>query len=263
MQISHAALISTLSFAPVMLYGQAKPAAPAGPSAPAQAKPVSTTAPAPPPATTLPATPSTLLQPALHDLEDTLGALKFDRWKKGSVRDEATSNANAILGDLKTKLPPLLTETDAANGSISQTVPLVKHLDALYDVLLRIEEASRVSGPGDQIDQLESTLRKFESARIALYDSMQQHAAGQEKQVADLQQTIKKQDQAVAAAEEKIKAAAATPPPCTPPKPAVKKKRPAPKPAAPANGQPAQNPPGQNPPAQAKPQQPAQTKPQP
>ena len=196
-------------------------------------------------------------------MEGTLNSLKFDRWKKGSIRDEAASNANAILADLKTKVPPLMTQTDAANGAISQTVPLVKHLDALYDVLLRVEEASRISGPGDQIDQLESTLRKFESARIALYDSMQQRAAGQEKQVADLQQTVKKQDQAVTAAEEKITAAAEQKPqPCTPPKPAVKKKRPAPKPAPAANGQPAQNPPGQNPPAQVKPQQPAPPKPQ-
>lgn len=251
MHISHAALISTLSITPILLYGQPKPATPAGPAPPA------TTSPAP-------ARPSTLLQPALQDVENTLASLKFDRWKKGSVRDEATSNANAIVSDLKAKMPPLMAETDAANGAISQTVPLVKHLDALYDVLLRVEEASRISAPEDQIDQLEDTLRKLESARIALYDNMQQRASGQEKQVADLQQTIKKQDQAVTAAEEKIKAAAAEakPQPCTPPKPAVKKKRPAPKPAAPANGQPAQNPPAQNPPAQAKPQQPAQPKPQ-
>ena len=254
MHISHAALISALSITPILLYGQPKPATPAGPAPPAAAAPV----PAPAPA------PSTLLQPALHDVQDTLASLKFDRWKKGSVRDEAASNTNAILGDLQGKMPPLLAETDTANGAISHTVPLVKHLDALYDVLLRVEEASRVSGPGDQIDQLETALRKLESARIALYDNIQQRAAGQEKQVADLQQTIKKQDQAVTAAEEKIKAAAAEakPQPCAPPKPAVKKKRPAPKPAAPANGQPAQNPPAQNPPAQAKPQQPAQPKPQ-
>lgn len=236
MQISHAALISTLSISPAMLHSQAKPAAPAGPA---------------PPAATAPAPPSTLLKPALSDVENTLTSLKFDRWKKGSVRDEAASNANAILGDIKDKMPPMLAETDSANGAISLTMPLVKHLDALYDVLLRVEEASRVSGPGDQIDQLESTLRKLESARIAMYDSMQQRAAGQEKQVADLQQTIKKQDQAVQAAEEKIKAAAqAAPQPCAPPKPAVKKKRPAPKTTPPANGQPAQTPPAQPKPPQ-------------
>ncbi len=245
MHISHAALISTLSFAPALLYGQPSPP----PAAPANAP---AAAPASAPA-------SSLLQPALHDVETTLSSLKFDKWKKGSVRDEAASNSNAILGDIRAKLPQLLAETDAANGAISHTVPLVKHLDALYDVLLRVEEASRVSGPSDQIDQLEGTLRKFESARIALYDSMQQRATGQEKQVSDLQATIKAQKEA-AAEQEKKAATAPAPQPCTPPKPAVKKKRPAPKTPPPANGQPApkpaaQNAPAQNPPAPSKPQQ--------
>ena len=232
MHISHAALISTLSLAPVMLYSQPSPS-----SAPATTQPA-------------PAPPSTLLQPALHDVENTLNSLKFDKWKKGSVRDEASSNANAILGDLKAKLPPLVTEADAANGAISPSIPLVKHLDALYDVLLRVEEASRVSAPSDQIDQLESTLTKFERARIALYDAIQQKAAGQEKQVADLQAAIKAQQQA-AAEEKKKTSSATTPQPCTPPKPTPKKKRATPpKTTPPSTGQPAQNPP-----AQPKPQQ--------
>ncbi len=232
MHIFHAALISTLGLAPVMLYCQPSPLASTTPA------PVTAQPPAPLPA---PAPPSTLLQPALHDLENTLNSLKFDRWKKGSVRDEAASNANAILGDLKSKLPPLVSEADAANGAISPSIPLVKHLDALYDVLLRVEEASRISAPGDQIEQLEGTLTKFERARIALYDAMQQKAAGQEKQVADLQATIKAQKEA--AAQEKKPAPAAAPPPCTPPKPTPKKKRATPpKTAQPSPGQPAQNP---------------------
>ena len=232
MHISHAALVSTLGLAPIMLYSQPSPPASATP-APLTAQP-----PAPLPA---PAPPSTLLQPALYDLENTVNSLKFDRWKKGSVRDEAASNANAILADVKSKLPPLVTQADAANGAISQSIPLVKHLDALYDVLLRVEEASRVSAPGDQIDQLEGTLTKFERARIALYDALQQKAAGQEKQVADLQATVKAQKEAAAAQEKKP--APAAPPPCTPPKPTPKKKRATPpKTTQPSPGQPAQQP---------------------
>jgi len=239
MHISHAALISTLSLAPVMLYSQASPSSSAA-SVPATAQSS--------PSAQAPAPPSTLLQPALRDVESTLNSLKFDKWKKGSVRDQAASNANAILGDLKAKLPPLVAEADAANGAISLSIPLLKHLDALYDVLLRVEEASRVSAPGDQIDQLESALTKFERARITLYDAMQQKAAGQEKQVTDLQAKIKAQEQA--AAEEKKKPSQETKPqPCTPPKPTPKKKRATPPQTTPPTaGKPAQNPPAQKPP---------------
>lgn len=229
MQISRRILISllTFAFAPALVHGQTPQPATAAASSPAPSAPVA---------------PSSLLQPALASVESTLSSLKMDKWKKGTIREEASDNVNAILKDLKTNLPPLMADADAAPGALSKSIPLMKHLDALYDVVLRVEEGARVSAPGDQVDQLESALKQFGSARIQLYDSMAERAAGQEKHVTDLQATIKAQQ---AAAEEHKSAPAAAAVPCTPPKPAVRKKRVAPKTTPPANGQPAQNPPAQ------------------
>jgi hypothetical protein len=218
MVISHAALISTLTFGPLLLHGQA--GSPAAPSAPPAA----------------PVVPSTLLHPALTLVESTLNSLKTDKWKRGSVREEAGQNVQTMLDDMKSNLPPLIKDADAAPGVVSKSIPLIKHLDALYDVMLRIEEAARVAAPNDQIDQLEAALKKFGSARNDLYDSLQQSAAGQEKHVSDLQATIKAQEEA---AREAKAAPPPAPVPCTPPKPAAKKKRttPAKNPqAAPATG---------------------------
>jgi hypothetical protein len=176
-------------------------------------------------------------------VDSTLNSLKLDKWKKGSIRDESGQNVAAILTDLKTNLPPLLADADAAPGALSKSIPLMKHLDALYDVLLRVEEGARVSAPGDQVDQLGAALKKFGSTRIELYDSMQERAAGQEKQVTDLQAAIKAHE---AAAQEHKHEPAAAPAPCTPPKPTPKKKRAAPpKSTPPAQGQPAPTPPSQ------------------
>jgi hypothetical protein len=225
MHISHAALIVTLSFAPVLVHGQENLSAPAAPAAP------ETQAPAPP---------SRVLQPAIDTVESTLTSLKIDKWKRGSVRDEAGANAKAILDDLNTNLPPLLTDADAAPGALSKSIPLMKHVDALYDVLLRVEEGARVSAPGDQVDQLQSALKQFSLARIQLYDSLQQRAAAQEKQVTDLQATIKTQKESAAEKEKKLKAAS-EPKPCTPPKPAVKKRHVTHKRSAPANKKPDEN----------------------
>ncbi len=223
MKILQAALILTLTAVPLALRGQATTATPQ-PQAPAAAA-------------SAPITPSSLLEPVLAQVQSTLTGLKMDKWKKGSVRDEATGNAKDVLHDLQTNLPPLVNAADGAPGALSKAIPLMKHLDALYDVVLRIEEASRVSAPADQIDSLEQTLKSFGTARIAYYDSLQQSASGQEKQVADLQTTLK----AAQAAAQEVKPAS-NPMLCTPPKPAVKKKRPAPaKPAtAPATTPPAQ-----------------------
>ncbi len=236
MQISRGTLISVMAFAfaPVMVHGQAAQPATATAAAPAASSP--------------PVVPSTLLQPALSNVESTLSSLKLDKWKKGTIREESGENVNAILKDLKTNLPPLMADADSAPGALSKSIPLVKHLDAVYDVLLRVEEGARVSAPGDQVDQLESVLKQFGVARIQLYDSMAERAAGQEKHVTDLQATIKAQQ---TAAEERKSAPSATPAPCTPPRATPKRRRTTPpkatppKASPPADGKPAQNPPAQ------------------
>ncbi|HEY1986539.1 MAG TPA: hypothetical protein VGG85_14080 [Terracidiphilus sp.] len=215
MQILQAGLILTLTLTPIILRGQTNAAAPQ-PEAPAAVA-------------SAPVTASSVLEPVLTQVQTTLTSLKTDKWKKGSVRDEAAENVKDVLHDLQTNLPPLVNAADGAPGALSKAIPLMKHLDALYDVILRIEEGSRVSAPSDQIDSLEQTLKSFGTARITYYDSLQQSASGQEKQVVDLQATLKAQQ---AAAQEAKPAPA--PVPCTPPKPTVKKKRPAPAKAPPA-----------------------------
>ena len=171
-------------------------------------------------AAAVPAPPSAILQPALNDVQNTLGALNPDKWKKGSVRDEAGEHVNTILADLQKNVPPLMAAADASPGSISRTLPLMKHIDALYDVLLRVEEASRVSAPADQISALQQTLLKLSNARLALDDQMTQQATLQEKQLVDLRTALETQQKAAAAA-----VASTSSKPCTPPKPVHHRKR--------------------------------------
>jgi hypothetical protein len=192
---------------------QPAPAQAAGP----QAAPANTPAAAPA------VTASSLLQPALTQTQSALSTMKTDKWKKGSVRDEATQNISALLRDLQGNLPPLMTAADAEPTALSRALPLMKHLDAFYDVLLRVEEASRVSAPGDQISVLQQTLLDVNKARNAYDDQMQAYAASNEKQAFDLQTQLRAQQEA---AERQAQAtAAATPQPCKPATPARKKKR--------------------------------------
>ena len=178
-----------------------------------------------PAAPAAPLPPSGVLQPSLDSVKQTLDAVKVDKWKRGSVRDEAGANINSILHDMEANLPPLLTAADAAPGQISKTLPLSRHVDALYDVLLRVVEAARVSAPADQVAALEQTLLGLSKARLALSDSMQETAAAQEKQISDLRSSLQAQIAANSAAKP-----AAPPPNCAAPTPARKprKKRAAP-----------------------------------
>lgn len=232
MHMIRASLYWTLAMVAAAAHGQV-PAGTAQGQAPAQN------------AAAAPVAPSALLQPALDNVQAALNGLKLDKWKKGSVRDEAGGNVASILHDVQTNLPPLLTE--ATPGVVSKSIPLLKHLDAVYDVLLRVEEAARVSAPVDQIDALQQALLKLSSARLALDEQLQMEAEAQEKQAVELQIAIKTQQAAQSAHSE---TASAKTEPC---KPAtrVRKKRKATPPSKPT---PANAPSGKSTP-QAQPKQ--------
>jgi hypothetical protein len=198
-------------------YSQSGTAAP-------QSQPTTTQAAVTPASTGAPAvTASSLLQPALTKTQSTLSTMKTDKWKKGSVRDEAGQNISALLHDLQSNIPSLMTAADAEPTALSRALPLMKHLDAFYDVLLRVEEASRVSAPGDQITTLQQILLDVNKARNAYDDQMQAYAASSEKQAFDLQAQLRAQQEA---AQRQAQTAVAAPPqPCKPATPARKKKR--------------------------------------
>jgi hypothetical protein len=204
-------------------WGQTQPIAASGPGAPAA---MSRPAPAPSPAAApLPVGPSTVLQPALNAVQVTLNQTRMERWKKGSVRDEASTDIGSILNDIQINLPPLMKDADASPGMVSKSIPVAKNVDALYDVLLRVVESARMAAPDDQANALRQTLGTLNSARLTLYDKMQDAASTQEKQVADLRATVQKQAA--------FKCPAPPPPePCKPTTPAKKPVKKATKPAA-------------------------------
>ena len=175
-----------------------------------------------------PSAPSDILQRSLDEVRLTVGNVKLDKWKRGSVRDEAGTNIDAIQRDLQNTLPGLLKDADSAPGTLTKVLPLSRNVDALYDVMVHVVEASRVVGTSDNVGQLQQALNDLEKARVVLDNQIQQTADMQEKQVNELRTTVQKQDASLRAA--------ATPPPapkCPTPTP-TKKKRVA-KPAATTN----------------------------
>lgn len=168
-----------------------------------------------------PAGPSATLRPALDTLLGTLNTIKTDKWKRGSVRDEAGQDMGSVVSDIQINLPPLLREADAAPALASKQIPVARNVDALYDVLLRVVEAARISAPGDQVEALTQALGTLGKARLALYDQLQQASAAAEKQVTDLRLTVQRQSSLACPA----------PPPPAPCPTTPKKKKPAKPPA--------------------------------
>ena len=152
-----------------------------------------------------PSAPSDILQRSLDEVRITVGNVKLDKWKRGSVRDEAGTNIDAIQRDLQNTLPGLLKDADSAPGTLTKVLPLSRNVDALYDVMVHVVEASRVVGTSDNVGQLQQALNDLEKARVVLDNQIQQTADMQEKQVNELRTTVQKQDASLRAA--------ATPPP--------------------------------------------------
>lgn len=173
-------------------------------------------------ATFTPSAPSDILQRSLSEVQQVVSSLKLDKWKRGSVRDEAGTNVAAIQRDLEGTLPKLIKDGDTAPGTLSKVLPVARNVDALYDVLVHLVEQARVSAPGDQVGQLQTAMADLEKARVTLDNQLQQVASVQEKQLVDLRTTVQTQAASLKAA--------STPPPapkCPAPTPAKKKKAPA------------------------------------
>ena len=146
-------------------------------------------------AATLPAVApvSTQLQPALNAVHQTVDLARVDKWKKGNIRDEAAANISQIQRDIDVTLPPMLRDSDTTPASLTKLLPISRNVSALYDVLLRVVEASRVIASDDQVEQLQKALVTLGNARLALSDRMQTMAAAMEKQVADLRANAQQQ----------------------------------------------------------------------
>ena len=174
--------------------------------------------------------PSATLQPSLDVLKQALAQMSIDKWKASpAIRTEADGNLKSIQRDLQTTLPNLLASADAAPDSTAKTLPVFRNVDALYDVVLRLDAAGRLAAPKDQMSALDQALSGLSDVRRTLGDQVQANAEAVETRVSRLQAALK--------------AVPPPPPPvpvaCTPPAPAKKKKtiKPAAKPPSATSSQ--------------------------
>jgi hypothetical protein len=172
------------------------------------------------------APPSAQMQPALNAVKESVNSVRVDKWKRGNIRDEAAQNISQIQRDIDVTLPPMLRDADSAPTSLSKLLPVSRNISALYDVLLRVVEASRVIAPDEQVAQLQQALVLLGNARLAFGERMQTAADAMEKQLGDLRATVQSQAAKIVATPTPVAV------PCTPPAPKSTTKKTTRKPAA-------------------------------
>ncbi len=181
--------------------------------------------------------PSEILQGPLTALQQALSGVRLEKWKmSGELRDAADGDLRSIERDFRETLPPLLATADAEPGSVAKVLPVMRNVDAVYDVALRVAAMGRLTAPAQQSAALDTALQQVSNARRQIGDQVQQAAVAGESRIGELQTSLKASQAAAAAAQA---SAAPVAQPAT--KAVVKpKKKPRPKPVvAPATTAPA------------------------
>jgi hypothetical protein len=184
------------------------------------------------PADTAPTSPlpSATLGPALAALKRALPTLHPDKWKlPAPVAKETANNLDSIRRDLDNTLPPLLATADANAAAIPSVLPAYRNIEALYDVLLRVNQVAILVAPDPQLAALQQAINSLEDSRRALGDSLQTTALAESQQLTDLRVTLHK----LQTAPPPPAPVCAPPPAPTPAKKPAAKPKPKPAPTAP------------------------------
>lgn len=136
--------------------------------------------PAPAAAPTDLSAPLASLQHLTPDITQTLDSIHWQHWKlKG---DEKTADDRALTSlhsDLDRVLPGLLRTAQASPGSVSAGLAVYRNVNALYNVLLRLQQTAELIAK-DDAPPLEDALGRLEVVRNALGEQLQAMAQQQE-----------------------------------------------------------------------------------
>lgn len=163
------------------------------------------------------------LQPSVQLVKEALSTVSTDKWKASpAIKSAADANLRSVQHDIDATLPDLVSAADAAPDSPAKALPVFRNVDALYDVMLRLDVAGQQAAPKEQIGALDDALSSIATVRRTLGDQLQASADAQDQRIVRLQQAA-------------ARPAPAPPAPVAcipPPAPTTKKKRSTAKPPA-------------------------------
>ena len=131
--------------------------------------------------------PLATLHPALANVQGTMASLNISRWKvSNDVRARAQQDAVSIQRDLTATLPGLMVQAESPTSStaLSPAFAVLRNLDALYDVLLRVAQTAALGGGGADAGSLEDARAGLEDGRGKLAAWLLQAIAAQDAQIA-------------------------------------------------------------------------------
>lgn len=132
------------------------------------------------------------LQQTSDSIQNTLAKMRIDKWKTdGTNKRQAQANVDSIQRNLKSALPEIVGQLQAAPEDTRATFKLYRNLDALYDVMVSVTELSGAFGSKDEFQNLSNDVSSLESTRRALADRMDTVTSSKETELERLRTQVK------------------------------------------------------------------------
>jgi len=165
------------------------------------------------------------LEASSKSTQSDLTRLRIERWKTDNgTKKQSLANIDSIQRNLSGALPEIIAQLRNAPEDVPATFKLYRNLDALYDVLGSVVEATGAFGSKDDLQALSNDLSSFESTRRQLGERIDTLATSKEAELVRLRTDLKTLQAAAEAAPPKKIVVDDTEPPK---KPTPKKKTPA------------------------------------
>jgi hypothetical protein len=161
-------------------------------------------APAPPNAASLQNLLSRIDQTS-QDAAQDITRLRIDKWKADSSdKQQAQANAESVQRNLAAALPGMTSAVRTAPQDIAANFKLYRNLNALYDVMKTVTEASAAFGPKQDYQTLAQYTDQIDGYRRNLADYMESLTASQNAELLQYRSQAKAAQAAAATAPKKV-----------------------------------------------------------
>jgi hypothetical protein len=113
-----------------------------------------------------------------------LGRLQIDKWKiDGSQRQQMQQVAASLKRNIATAIPGLISDVQAAPGSVSKSFKLYHNINVVYEFLNSLTEAAGAYGRKEEYDPLASDAAALDKVRQSLSSYLEQSTISLETQL--------------------------------------------------------------------------------
>jgi hypothetical protein len=110
-----------------------------------------------------------------------IGKLRIEKWKAdGTQRQQMQQVADSLQRNISAAIPGLITDLQAAQGSVSKAFKLYHNLNVVYEFLNSLSEAAGAFGKREEYEPLATDASSLDKIRQNLSDYIEQRAVAME-----------------------------------------------------------------------------------